>query len=44
MMRPVRTTFAARVAVAFPLALVLSGCIGDRQTDTVQVGYRGVAL
>ncbi len=36
-----RTTRAALVA---PLALALAGCIGERQTDTVQVGYRGVAL
>jgi photosynthetic reaction center cytochrome c subunit len=33
------------VIFSAPVALLaLTGCIGDRQTDTVQVGYRGTAL
>lgn len=32
------------VAAASALLVGLSACIGERQTDTVQVGYRGVAM
>jgi len=39
--RFVRATGAAASTL---LVIGLAGCIGDRQTDTVQVGYRGVAL
>lgn len=43
-MRPLRNASTLRVAALAPVVFALAGCIGDRTTDTVQVGYRGVAL
>ncbi len=34
----------ASAATSTFMVVALSGCIGERQTDTVQTGYRGVAL
>jgi len=37
-------TRAATTIAASAMVLLLSACVGERQTDTVQVGYRGVAM
>jgi len=42
-MRAFRKSFAA-AATSPALLLLLSGCVGEKKTDSVQIGYRGVAM